>query len=350
MASDGGRARAASGASAPSHLNECELAASPHARGGRSARSRTDCNSSEGEWRLDGPIAFQIREYLSYLSVERGGSFNTLSAYERDLRDYAFFLASAGLDDASDIERQNIVDYETDLAGRGYAVSSIKRHVSVIKGFHRFLVREGECKGNVASTVRLPKIPSKLPDVLSVDQVCRMLDRPFPETPVGVRDRAILEVLYGCGLRVSECVNLNLSDIFVEEGFLRIVGKGDKERIAPIAGAAARALADYVNHTRSQLAKPGVLQQAVFLNARGGRLTRQSIHTLVQRAGLEIGVGNLHPHTLRHSFATHLLEGGADLRAIQEILGHADIGTTQIYTHVTRAHLQEEYRAAHPRA
>ena len=292
-----------------------------------------------------------IDEYLSYMRIERGCSPLTIEAYAADLADYAAFLEEAGTTDANRVDRDAIVAYEADLAERGYAVSSVDRHISVLKGFHRFCVRDGYAADNPTATVRLPRTPERLPDVLSIDQVNRLLDQQVGDTPAQLRDRAILEVLYGCGLRVSECTGLNLGDCFFDEGLLRVVGKGNKERVAPLAGCALRALADYLEHGRPGLAKPYAKQTAaVFLNARGGRLSRQSIHNIVARAGVGIGVENLHPHTLRHSFATHMLAGGADLRVIQEILGHSDISTTQIYTHVNRAHIQEEYQQAHPRA
>jgi len=295
-------------------------------------------------------IAHAIDEYLSYLRVEKGSSPLTVEAYASDLADYASFLAEAGTTDVSRIDRDAIVAYESDMVERGYAVTSIDRHVSVLKGFHKFLLRDGYTTDNPAATVRLPSPPDKLPDVLSIEQVNELLDGVADTDPASLRNRAILEVLYGCGLRVSECAGLDLADCVLEQGYLRVFGKGGKERIAPISGAAARALAAYLEQGRSQLAKPSKSGSAVFLNARGGRLTRQSIHKIVARAGLQIGVDNLHPHTLRHSFATHMLAGGADLRVIQEILGHSDISTTQIYTHVDRAHIREEYIAAHPRA
>lgn len=291
------------------------------------------------------------REYLAYLRVERGSSPLTVSAYAADLKDYAQFLKRRGVESVDDIDRETIVAYESDLFDRAYAASTVDRHVSVLKGFHRFLVREGYARRNPADTIQLPKAPDRLPDVLSVEQVDAMLSRPLGRGPLALRNRTILEVLYGCGLRVSECTGLDLSDAVLEDGYLHIVGKGNKERIAPISGAALRALLDYLEHGRPELvrsyAKPTA---AVFLNARGGRLTRQSVHALVAEAGRSIGVANLHPHTLRHSFATHMLSGGADLRVIQEILGHSDISTTQIYTHVNRAHIREEYLNAHPRA
>ncbi len=292
-----------------------------------------------------------MEEYLSHLRVERGSSPLTVSAYTTDLRDYASFLDGRGVGDADDVDRACVVAYEADLVDRGYATSSVDRRVSVIKGFHRFLVREGYARRNPTDTLQLPKPPERLPDVLSASQVGAMLAACTGDGPPEMRNRAILEVLYGCGLRVSECTGLDLGDCIIEEGYLRVVGKGGKERISPISGAALEALGAYLERARPALAKPYAKPTAaVFLNARGGRLTRQSVHAIVADAGRLVGVDNLHPHTLRHSFATHMLEGGADLRVIQEILGHSDISTTQVYTHVSRTHIREEYLSAHPRA
>ena len=256
-----------------------------------------------------------MEEYLSHLRVERGSSPLTVSAYATDLRDYAAFLDGRGVDNADDVDRACVVAYEADLVDRGYATSSVDRRVSVIKGFHRFLVREGYARRNPTDTLQLPKPPERLPDVLSVNQVSTMLAACTGDSPSEMRNRAILEVLYGCGLRVSECTGLDLGDCILEEGYLRVVGKGGKERISPISGAALEALGAYLEHARPALARPYAKPTAaVFLNARGGRLTRQSVHTIGADAGRLVGVANLHPHTLRHSFATHLLEGGADLR------------------------------------
>ena len=292
-----------------------------------------------------------VREYLDYLRIERGSSPLTVEAYANDLRDYTAFLKGKGISGVDEIERGTVASFEADLFSRGYAASSIERRISVLKGFHRFLVREGYTRRNPADTLPLPKTPDRLPDVLSVEQVDEMLSQPLEPGPAPLRDRAILEVMYGCGLRVSECSGLDMSDTMLDEGYLRVVGKGGKERIAPIAGAALRALVVYLEQARPALAKPFAKPTAaVFLNARGGRLTRQGMHAIVANAGRTIGIANLHPHTLRHSFATHLLEGGADLRVIQEILGHSDISTTQIYTHVNRSHIRKEYLGAHPRA
>ena len=291
-----------------------------------------------------------VREYLAYLSVERGSSPKTIEAYRRDLHDYTGFLNQTAVACAEAVSRDDIVAYASHLVGRGYKTSSVERHISVVKGFHRFLYREGHSAKNPADTVKLPKVPEMLPDVVSISQMEALLAQPFEEGAFGVRNRAILEVLYGCGLRVSELVGLELTELFADEGFMRVVGKGSKERIVPISGFAAEALKRYLEEGRPALMKPGAkASPAVFLNSRGGRLSRQSVHALVARAGMFIGIANLHPHTLRHSFATHMLEGGADLRVIQEILGHSDISTTQVYTHVDRSHIRAEYLAAHPR-
>jgi integrase/recombinase XerD len=239
------------------------------------------------------------------------------------------------------------------LRTAGAAPSTIERRVAAAKSFHRFLVREGITTNHPTAALPLPHVPERLPDVVSIDEIERLLSQPFPPGPVGYRDRAVLEVLYGCGLRVSELTGLDLRDIDLTEGYVRVYGKGSKERVAPIAGAAVTALQEYLAHGRPFLrTKRGARTQdpdAVFVNVRGGRMTRATIHALVHAYGGRVGL-DLHPHTLRHSFATHMLEGGADLRSLQEMLGHADISTTQIYTHVDRTHLREEYLSTHPRA
>ncbi len=291
-----------------------------------------------------------IDEFLAHLRVERGSSAHTVEAYGGDLADYASFLAEAGITLLERIDRDAVVAYEADLAERGYAVTSIDRHMSAVKSFHKFCVREEFTKASPAANVHLPAAPDKLPDVLTIEQVNTLLERHDGTDPTSLRNRAILEVLYGCGLRVSECSGLDLGNCALAEGYLRVVGKGDKERVSPIGGCALDALTAYLERGRGAFAKPHKPTSAVFLNRRGTRLSRQSIHAIVAKAGTAIGVEGLHPHTLRHSFATHMLEGGADLRVIQEILGHSDIATTQIYTHVNRAHIREEYLSAHPRA
>ncbi len=291
-----------------------------------------------------------IGEYLSHLRIERGSAARTVEAYERDLADYLAFMDDKGIGRIDDVSRSSIIDYEASLFERGFAASSVKRRVSAVKGLHRFAVREGYTAKNPADALALPKVPERLPDVLSVSQIASLLDGLALVTPADLRDRALLEVLYGCGLRVGEICGLDLTSLYLQEGYLRVTGKGGKDRVVPVSGAALAALCAYLDDARSKFSKPGAESGAVFLNARGGRLSRQSVHKIVARAGLAIGCANLHPHTLRHSFATHLLEGGADLRVIQELLGHADISTTQIYTHIDRSRLRSEYLDAHPRA
>lgn len=292
-----------------------------------------------------------IDEYLSHLRIERGSAARTVEAYSRDLADYLAFLQQEGVTEVDAITRTTLLDYEADLHGRGYRPSSIKRRISVVKGLHKFAVREGFTKKNVADALPLPKVPEKLPDVLSVSQVSALLDPLTAADPATLRNRAMLELLYGCGLRVSELCGLDLASLHLEEGFLRVVGKGSKERIVPISGAALESLNRYLEEGRASYFKAGrPMPAAVFLNVRGSRLSRQTVHRIVAEAGLCIGCKNLHPHSLRHSFATHMLQGGADLRVIQEILGHSDISTTQIYTHIDRTHLRAEYLSAHPRA
>lgn len=291
-----------------------------------------------------------VNDYLLYLRIERGRAPLTVQSYARELACYEDHLSACGIASIDGVDREAVASFERSCVKAGLAATTVKHRMSVVRGFHRFAVAEGYSDKNPTVGVDVPKTPNRLPDVLSVEQVNRLLDQPFPPTAAGARDRAILEVLYGCGLRVSECCGLDGGDCPIDQGYVRVRGKGDKERIAPIGGSAASALSAYLDGPRDELADPRRLTAAVFLNAHGGRLSRQSVHALVARAGRAIGVADLHPHTLRHSFATHLLEGGADLRVIQEMLGHASISTTQVYTHVDRSHIREEYLHAHPRA
>lgn len=291
-----------------------------------------------------------LKEYLNYVAVERGCSRNTVLAYGRDLKNYLARLRDQGVTRPDQITRERIEEHVRHLRESGLAVSSVERAVSAIKGFHRFMVAERITLAHPAANLPLPKKPERLPDVISREQAAKLLDQPFPRTAAGQRDRTMLEVLYGCGLRVSELCGLDLRRVLLDEQILRVVGKGDKERIVPIVGTAARALDEYLSTWRPQLVSARVSTPAVFLNNRGRRLSRQSVHAIVAKAGAAVGIDGLHPHTLRHSFATHMLEGGADLRIVQELLGHADISTTQLYTHLDRSHIREVYLEAHPRA
>ena len=294
-------------------------------------------------------MAFHQSDFEGYLASERGSAPATLSSYRFDLHHWFAYLKERGIERDEDAKRS---DAEAFLEGyaQDHGPRSVARCLSAMHGYYRFLIRDGYLTVDPTQALRPPRQPQTLPDVLSIDQVMDLLDGLPTGTPRELRDAALLEVLYGCGLRVSEAVGLDLGRVFFDEECLRVMGKGSKERLVPFSGMAARRMRAYLNEGRPSLSLSADMPTpAVFLNNRGTRLSRQSAHVIVARAGRAAGITDLHPHTLRHSFATHLLEGGADLRTIQEMLGHADISTTQIYTHVQLAHLREEYAAAHPR-
>lgn len=290
------------------------------------------------------------KEFIAYLAVERGSSPNTVEAYGRDLANYAHFMDERGIANVEDVERADVEAFIASYAQLDYAATSIERALAAVRSMHGFLVEEDVCERNPARDVPSPRRPNRLPDVLSIEQACALVDQTFPLTAAGQRDRTILEVLYGCGLRVSELCGLNLREVYLEEELLRVFGKGSKERMVPITGTANKVLGEYLHTWRPQLQGGRAPIDAVFLNQRGGRLSRQSVHTVCEKYGRVVGIEGLHPHTLRHSFATHLVEGGADLRVVQELLGHASIATTQIYSHIDRTHIRWEYLTAHPRA
>lgn len=292
-----------------------------------------------------------INEYIAWLQIERGSSPLTCSAYRHDIEAYASYLEKIYcIIDPDEITQEEVLAYLSSLLEQGKSPATRERAISVLKGFHRFCIQEHFCKQDPTGALAYPKKPLKLPDVLSIDQVDALMDTIPDDSALHIRDRAMLEVLYGCGLRVSELVGLDRERLYLDDGFLLVFGKGSKERMVPISGLALSWLERYLAEARVALYRPQKPTGAVFLNSRGGRISRQSVHKIVACAGTAINVSSLHPHTLRHSFATHLLEGGADLRAIQDMLGHSDIATTQIYTHVHMQHLKEEYLDAHPRA
>ncbi|MDR1016196.1 MAG: site-specific tyrosine recombinase XerD [Coriobacteriales bacterium] len=295
-----------------------------------------------------------LSAYLAYLGVEQGAAANTVQAYARDLRRYLHDLADHGCACFADIDKARIESHLQGLYAAHYAPKSIERALAAIKGLHKFAFLEGYSESNPAARLRGPKTPRTLPRTLSVEQVTALLDQPFAGNAPGLRDKAMLEVLYGCGIRVSELTGLDLAALFLSDNYLRVTGKGDKERVVPIYGSALSALSIYLQNGRPHLHCKGEAEphdgSAVFLNARGLRMTRQGVHKILLAYGRKVGIDDIHPHTLRHSFATHLLDGGADLRSIQMMLGHADIATTQIYTHVSQEHLREEYLSCHPRA
>jgi integrase/recombinase XerD len=309
-------------------------------------------------------LAAQVERFLDYLVVERGLSPNTLGAYRRDLGRYASFLRARGLSDAAEADGDAVAAFVADLSasrhgqdpGEPYRPSSVARSLAAVRSFHRFMVHENEAGSDPAAGVVRPKVPRTLPRALSVEEVERILASPAGETEAVLRDRAMLETLYGAGLRISELAGLDVDDLDLEEGSVRVLGKGDKERLVPLGRYAREALDAYLASGRPALASHASSSSsssrgALFLNVRGGRLTRQGCAKIlrghVRRAGIERRVS---PHSLRHSFATHLLEGGADVRVVQELLGHASVATTQIYTLVTQQHLRDVYFTAHPRA
>ncbi|MEE0027130.1 MAG: site-specific tyrosine recombinase [Atopobiaceae bacterium] len=290
------------------------------------------------------------KEFVAYLVAERGSSPNTVDAYERDLGRYVRFLHERGVDDVEDVTRGDVEAFVAEFAELDYAASSADRALSAVRSMHAFLLAEDLATRNPTRDVPAPKQPARLPHVLSIEQARALLEQPFAPTASAQRDRAMLEVLYGCGLRVSELCGLDLRFVMADEGLVRVLGKGSKERVVPLLGAAASALEEYVHVWRPQLVRVGRPEDAVFLNRRGGRLSRQTVHAVCERYGRLVGIEGLHPHTLRHSYATHLVEGGADLRVVQELLGHANIATTQIYSNIDRTHVRWEYLTAHPRA
>ncbi len=299
------------------------------------------------------PISAVLRTYLDHLAVERGTAPNTLDAYTRDLSRYLDHLAALGVDEVAAVEERHVSAFlavlrEGDEEHPPLMASSAARALVAVRGLHRFAVREGVTPHDVARAVKPPAPPRRLPKALPVDDVLRLLDTPIGDGPGELRDRALLEVLYSTGARISEAVGLDLDDVDSAERTVLLDGKGGKQRLVPIGRPALDA---YLVRARPGFAAKGRGAPAVFLNARGGRLSRQSAWTALkasaERAGLVAAVS---PHTLRHSFATHLLEGGADVRVVQELLGHASVTTTQIYTLVTVTTLREVYATSHPRA
>lgn len=294
--------------------------------------------------------------FLDHLAVERGLSRNTLEAYRRDLGRYTDYLAERGIGDVTSVGEDAITGFVAHLSAaeyapnRRYRASSVARSLAAVRSLHRFLVREGRAGFDPAEGVVRPKVPRNLPRPLTQDEVALLLAAPAGDDPAPLRDRAILETLYGAGLRISELVALDVDDLDLDEGSVRVLGKGDRERLVPLGRYAVAALGAYLTRGRPSLARDGS-RGAVFLNQRGGRLTRQGATNIVQDAAAKAGIERrVTPHMLRHSFATHLLEGGADVRVVQELLGHASLATTQVYTLVTDDRLRDVYFDAHPRA
>ncbi|MDN3312056.1 site-specific tyrosine recombinase XerD [Microbacterium oryzae] len=293
-----------------------------------------------------------IDAYLRHLTIERGLSDHTIDAYRRDLAGYAGWLQDAGVADLDAVTPAVVTEFAAARASEEPppAASSLARLQSSIRGLHRFLVREGLAQDDPAQRLRPPRQPQRLPKALSIDEVERLLAAPSPDEPLGLRDRALLELLYATGARVSEAISLDLDDLATGD-VLRLRGKGDKERIVPVGSFAQEAVAAYVTRVRPELAAKGRATAKLFLGARGAPLSRQSAWLVIQAAAERAQLSaHVSPHTLRHSFATHLLQGGADVRVVQELLGHSSVATTQIYTHVTVDTLRDVYATSHPRA
>lgn len=291
-----------------------------------------------------------LSDYLNYLLVERGLAQNTLDSYGRDLQQYLKYLREKKNLNISETTQATVIGYLLQLQARGKATATLSRSLAAIKSYYHFLVREDRIPRDPTINLDAPKQEKRLPRILSVQDVEILLEQPDIKTPVGIRDRAMLELLYATGLRVSELVALKITDLNLENGYIKCIGKGSKERIVPLGATASKYVKLYHEHARKFLAA-SLHEGTLFLNHHGKGLTRQGFWKIIKRyaENMQLGI-DITPHTIRHSFATHLLENGADLRSVQEMLGHADISTTQIYTHLTKDKIKEVYEHSHPRA
>jgi len=290
-----------------------------------------------------------VDAFLNHALAGLGLATNTIEAYSQDLRDFTQYLARKGIHRPEEVRRSTITLYLFSLRRRGFTPATARRRLSAIRSFYRYLLQEGRVSADPTLDLSGPRVGRRLPKVLTLEEVERLLAQPQGSSPLALRDRAMLEVLYATGLRVSELVSLDLQDVHLEMEYVRCRGKGGKERIVPLGSMAVRALLAYLREGRPLLAR-GRQTPALFLNRRGGRITRQGFWKVLRQYAREARIkGTVRPHILRHSFATHLLERGADLRAVQEMLGHASIATTQIYTHVAKERLRQIYEEAHPR-
>jgi integrase/recombinase XerD len=297
-----------------------------------------------------------IDSFLNYLKVEKGFSNNTSMAYHNDLSQLLIFAAATAakrsvMPSWDNFSRQDMLSYLLYLKERNYAVTTLARKVAAGKSFFNFLLSEGRIKNNPMDNISSPRVGKALPNTLSLSQVRELLLQPArSEKPEAKRDKAMLELLYASGMRVSELVNLNLGDVDTDKGYVRPFGKGSKERMVPVYPQAAHSVSEYIIDIRPRFVHDSD-QKALFVNQRGERLTRQGFWQILKEYARQAGLEDrVTPHTLRHSFATHMLNGGADLRSVQELLGHANISTTQIYTHLTSDHIRQSYDKAHPRA
>lgn len=291
-----------------------------------------------------------IEEFLHFIMIEKGLSENTIAAYRRDLKQYNEYMILQKVGSIDNIDRLLIGNYLATLKDDNKSQKTIARQVASIRGFHQFALREKYAVKDPTVMIEPPKVAVHLPDVLSVEEVDHLLTSPDTSKLHGKRDVAMLELLYATGMRVSELINLDVSQVNLMMGFVSVIGKGDKERIVPLGSTSIRVLEDYLKTTRPKMIKKE-RTDSLFLNFHGRRLTRQGFWKILKQLKIDAGITkHLTPHTLRHSFATHLLENGADLRAVQEMLGHADISTTQLYTHISKKQIRDVYKNTHPRA
>ena len=292
----------------------------------------------------------ELEEFIRFLRVERNAAANTIDSYSLDLKRYLQFLGQQGIGSAEKVERRHIISFLTLLRDLELTPRSISRNFSAVKAFHRFLISEEFSGTDPTENVEAPKRSRKLPEVLNPNEIELILEQPNVHHVLGIRDKAILETLYATGIRVSELIGLKQTNVLFDQRIIRVFGKGSKERVVPIGRSALLWIRKYQDEARVRLSKRGETNDILFLNARGKKLSRMSIWNIVHQFSASAGIRKeVHPHTFRHSFATHLLEGGADLRAVQEMLGHADISTTQVYTHIDREYLKEVHRTFHPR-
>ena len=291
-----------------------------------------------------------LKEYLSVLSLEKNLSGNTVSSYKNDISSFINFISIKKIDDPSKITYQDLIDFFKELNEIGLSKTSAARYYSSLKGFFKYLFQNNYIQTNPIEKVETPKLSKNLPHVLTFNEVEKILKQPNIKEKLGLRDKAILELFYACGVRISELINIKISDLFFTEEIIRVLGKGSKERLIPIGESAIYWITNYLKNSRSLLIKKLKSENYVFLNSRGSKLSRMGVWKIVDRYVREAGINKeVHPHTFRHSFATHLLEGGADLRAVQEMLGHSDISTTQIYTHIDREYIKQVHKEYHPR-